>query len=54
MKVFVYDKKESKPIACFTNVVSIEEKKSVIRFCLADKSTMEFDKKIYKSTTYQN
>ena len=54
MKVFIYDKKESKPFAVFTNVIAVEETERKICFTFEDKSTFEADKKVYKSTAYQN
>ncbi len=54
MKVFIYDKKESKPFAVFTNVFAVEETENKICFTFEDKSTFEVDKKLYKSTAYQN
>ena len=54
MKVFIYDKKESKPFAVFSNVVAVEETDRKICFTFEDKSTFEADKKVYKSTAHQN
>ena len=54
MKVFVYDKKESKPYMVFSNVKSIEETKEKICFTFPDTSAYEVDKKYYKTTAYQN
>ena len=54
MKVFVYDKKESKPHMVLNNVVTVEETKAKICFTFSDSSTYEVDKKYYKSTAYQN
>lgn len=54
MKVFVYDKRESKPYITLTNVKSVEETKTRICFTMEDTSTLEVEKKFYKSTAYQN
>jgi len=54
MKVFIYNKKDSKPFAMLTNVKAVEETKAKICFTMEDTSTLEVDKKIYKSTAYQN
>ena len=54
MKVFVYDKRESKPFVTLNNVKSVEETKNRICFTMEDTSTFEVEKKFYKSTVYQN
>lgn len=54
MKVFIYDKKKSKLFATLMDVRSIEETEKHICFTFSDKSTYEIEKKIYKTTAYQN
>ena len=54
MKVFIYDKKESKPFVILHNVKSVEETKTRICFTMEDTRTFEVEKKYYKSTSYQN
>ena len=54
MKVFIYDKKESKPYLVLQSVLSVEEKEKTIRFIMEDESVLEISKKVYKSTAYQN
>lgn len=54
MKVFIYDKRESKPYVTLANVKSIEETSEKICFILSDYSMFEVEKKYYKSTAYQN
>ena len=54
MKVFIYDKKESKPYLVLSSVQSVEEKEETICFVMADETVIEVSKKMYKSTAYQN
>lgn len=54
MKVFIYDKKESKPYLVLQSVLSVEEKEKTICFHMPNGSVLEISKKVYKSTAYQN
>lgn len=54
MKVFIYDKKESKPYLVLQSVLSVEEKEKTICFTMPNGSVLEISKKFYKSTAYQN
>ena len=54
MKAFVYTKNGSQLIHVIMNVKMVEETKDKINFTTADESTFSFDKKIYKTTSYQN
>ena len=54
MKVFIYDKKESKPYIILQNVTCVDETKDKIRFTTDVDEIIEIPKKIYKSTCYQN
>ena len=54
MKVFIYRKRDNSLYVVLTNVREIEDKSQKINFLLEDNSILEVDKKIYKSTAYQN
>lgn len=54
MIVFIYDKRESKPYVVLHDVKNIEERDRKITFFLKDETVLEVDKKVYKSTAYQN
>ena len=54
MKVFIYDKRFSKPHKVLNEVREITETEKCICFTFTDKSTYEIEKKYYKSTAYQN
>ena len=54
MKVFIYDKRESKPYKVLTNVKSVYEYSNTICFVMEDSTAFEVLKKYYKSTVYQN
>ena len=54
MKVFIYDKRHSKPYIVLKDVREIVETKTKICFTFTDTSTLEVEKKKYKTTIYQN
>ena len=54
MKVFIYDKKESKKVATLTDVIWIEENSDTIVFTTSLGGQVSFSKKLFKSTMYQN
>jgi len=54
MKVFIYDKRESKPYLVLFNVTDIEERDNEIAFRKSDDTWYSVNKKFYKSTAYQN
>lgn len=54
MKVFIYDKRESKPYIVLYDVTDVEERDINITFRKKDDTTYSVNKKFYKSTIYQN
>lgn len=54
MKAFVYLKSNSKKIAEINKVQVVRETENNITFYLDDGVTMDFSKKLVKTTTYQN
>ena len=54
MKVFVYDKKSSKLVACITKVNCVKEDQNSIIFITDRGDIHKFNSRQVKSTTYQN
>ena len=54
MKAFVYKKNGNSLVKVITNVIYVVEKGSTVAIESADSGTSVVDKKVYKTTIYQN
>lgn len=54
MKVFIYDKKTSKVVRVIRNVVEVRDNKQTIWYIDDAGERYCVDKKLFKSTAYQN